>query len=32
MTKYGLTAGILCGDVMSIYAYDQLAHVKKSLP
>lgn len=29
--KYGLTAGILCGDVMCIYAYEQLAHVKKNL-
>lgn len=28
----GLTAGILCGDVMSIYAYDQLAHIKVNLP
>ncbi len=30
--KYGLTAGILCGDVMCIYAYEQLAQVKRSLP
>jgi len=30
--KYGPTAGILCGDVMSIYAYDQLAYIKRSLP
>jgi geranylgeranyl diphosphate synthase type II len=30
--KYGLTAGILCGDVMSIHAYDQLANIKNSLP
>ncbi|HRO43633.1 MAG TPA: polyprenyl synthetase family protein [Flavipsychrobacter sp.] len=30
--RNGLTAGILCGDVMSIYAYDQLANIKKSLP
>ncbi len=30
--KYGPTAGILCGDVMSIYAYDQLAHIKIGLP
>lgn len=30
--KYGLTAGILCGDVMSIYAYDQLANIKHNLP
>lgn len=29
--KYGLTAGILCGDVMCIYAYDQLAGVKRGL-
>lgn len=30
--KYGLTAGILCGDVMSIYSYDRLANIKTSLP
>lgn len=30
--RNGLTAGILCGDVMSIYAYDQLANIQKSLP
>jgi geranylgeranyl diphosphate synthase type II len=30
--KYGLTAGILSGDVMCIYAYEQLAHIKKNLP
>ncbi|MEI8280401.1 MAG: polyprenyl synthetase family protein [Bacteroidota bacterium] len=30
--KYGMTAGILCGDVMCIYAYDQLAHIRQSLP
>ncbi len=30
--KYGLTAGILSGDVMCIYAYEQLAFVKKALP
>ncbi len=30
--KYGLTAGILCGDVMSIYAYDHLAKIKTNLP
>src|SRR6187401_92749 len=30
--RNGLTAGILCGDVMSIYAYDQLAYIKKGLP
>jgi geranylgeranyl diphosphate synthase, type II len=29
--KYGLTAGILSGDVMCIYAYDQLAQIKRSL-
>lgn len=29
--KYGLTAGILCGDIMSIYAYDQLANITGSL-
>lgn len=31
-TRNGLTAGILCGDVMAIYAYEQLAHIKTSLP
>lgn len=30
--KYGLTAGILCGDVMNIYAYEQLGRITKSLP
>jgi geranylgeranyl diphosphate synthase, type II len=30
--RYGMTAGILCGDVMSVYAYEQLAHIKHSLP
>ncbi len=30
--RNGLTAGILCGDVMAIYAYDQLAHIKTNLP
>jgi geranylgeranyl diphosphate synthase type II len=30
--KYGLTAGILCGDVMSIYSYDHLAKIKINLP
>lgn len=30
--KYGLTAGILSGDVMCIYAYAQLAKVKNHLP
>lgn len=29
--RNGMTAGILCGDVMSIYAYDQLAYIKQSL-
>ncbi len=29
--KYGLTAGILCGDVMSIYAYQQLGQINKQL-
>ncbi len=31
-TRNGLTAGILCGDVMAIYAYEQLAYIKTSLP
>jgi geranylgeranyl diphosphate synthase type II len=30
--KYGTTAAILCGDVMSMYAYGQLANIKKALP
>ncbi len=30
--KYGMTAGILCGDVMSVYAYEQLAKIKHGLP
>ncbi len=30
--QYGLTAGILCGDVLSIYSYDSLANIKTSLP
>jgi len=30
--RNGLTAGILCGDVMSIYAYDQLAYIRTALP
>lgn len=30
--RNGMTAGILCGDVMSIYAYDQLAFIRQSLP
>lgn len=29
--KHGLTAGILCGDVMSIYAYEHLAKVGGAL-
>jgi len=29
--RNGLTAGILCGDVLSIYAYDQLSKVKTRL-
>jgi geranylgeranyl diphosphate synthase type II len=29
--KYGMTAGILFGDVMCIYAYEELAKVKRSL-
>ncbi|MBS1781985.1 MAG: polyprenyl synthetase family protein [Bacteroidetes bacterium] len=29
--RNGLTAGILCGDVMSIYAYEQLANINHSL-
>jgi geranylgeranyl diphosphate synthase type II len=29
--KYGLTAGILCGDVMCIQAYNQLAKVQTNL-
>ena len=31
-TKYDLTAGILCGDVMNIYAYDELAKITTALP
>jgi len=31
-TKFGLTAGILSGDVMAIYAYQQLSLVKTALP
>ena len=31
-TRYDLTAGILCGDVMNIYAYDELAKIKTALP
>jgi len=30
--RYGLTAGILCGDVMNIYAYDQVAKIRNALP
>lgn len=30
--KYGMPSGILSGDVMCIYAYDKLAHIKQSLP
>ena len=30
--KYGMTAGILCGDVMNIFAYDALANITRSLP
>jgi geranylgeranyl diphosphate synthase type II len=30
--KYGLTAGILCGDVMNIYAYEQVGNIKNALP
>lgn len=30
--KYGMTAGILGGDVMNIYAYEQLALVGEHLP
>lgn len=29
--KYGLTAGILCGDVMCIYAYNELALIGRHL-
>lgn len=29
--KYGHTAGILCGDVMNIYAYAQISKVKNGL-
>ena len=29
--KYGLTAGILCGDVMAIHAYDELVHINTNL-
>jgi geranylgeranyl diphosphate synthase type II len=30
--RYGLTAGILCGDVMNIYAYEQVGNIKNGLP
>lgn len=30
--RNGLTAGILCGDVMNIYAYEQMAHIRHHLP
>ena len=30
--RYGMTAGILSGDVMSIFAYDRLAHITHALP
>ncbi len=30
--RNGLTAGILCGDVVSIYAYEYLAKIQTSLP
>jgi geranylgeranyl diphosphate synthase type II len=30
--KYGITAGILCGDVMSIHAYGQLGRIRQALP
>ncbi len=30
--RNGLTSAILSGDVMAIYAYDQLAHIRTSLP
>ena len=30
--RNGMTAGILCGDVMSIYAYEQLSKIGSSLP
>jgi len=29
--KYGLTSGILCGDVMCIYSYEQIAGINRSL-
>jgi len=30
--RNGLTAGILCGDVMNIYAYEQFARIRHALP
>jgi len=30
--RNGLTAGILCGDVMSIYAYQSIGKIKNNLP
>lgn len=30
--KYGMTAGILCGDIMAIQAYDQLSGIQQALP
>lgn len=30
--RNGQTAGILCGDVMNIYAYDRLSRIRHSLP
>lgn len=30
--KWGLASGILSGDVLCIYAYDKLAHIKQALP
>ncbi len=30
--RNGLTAGILCGDVMNIYAYDSLSNITQNLP
>ncbi len=29
--KYGLTSGILCGDVINVHAYEQLAAIKEHL-
>src|ERR1700744_6403205 len=30
--KYGLTSGILSGDVVNIYAYEQIGHITHALP